>query len=56
VGDVVASERKLEAAIARIKGGVATLLMLLIVLYCTALFSACLFGVFLFLLWVFGVL
>ena len=56
VGDVVASKRKLEAAIARIKGGVVTLLMLLIVLYCIALFSACLIGVLLFLLWVFGVL
>ena len=50
------AQRTFEAAIARIEGGVVTLLMLLIVLYCIALFSACLIGALLFLLWVFGVL
>lgn len=52
----MASKRKLEAAIARVKGGVSSLLMLLILFYCIALAIAGLVGIVLFLIWIFGLL
>ncbi len=48
----MASKRKLEAAIARVKGGVSSLLMLLILFYCIALAIAGLAGIVLFVKWI----
>jgi len=50
------AQRTFEAAIARIKGGVASLLKPLIVFYLIALGVACSVGISLFLIWIFRIL